>query len=496
MAAFTNAHSARRLLAWGLLGACSFATPSALAVDLVSSGADGPLAPKVSTEIPLPVDGVLNYTTIDIPADVIVTFTHNDSNTPVVMLATGDIQIGGTIDVSGSSSADAGAAGDGALGDDGLPGRGGPGGFDGGEGGTADTELYEGAYGLGPGAGSHGWHYYAASMRRTYRLGGAGGGFGEDGAGTVRDANAGGSSYGSSLLLPLIGGSGGGGGAGGDQIRGSGGGGGGGAILISTPGTVDVTGAILANGGESGASAGSLVGGTGGGGSGGAIRVVAGRITGDGTISVAGGAAGQQSGTGAGYYPGGGGAGGHGRVRLEADFYLRSAAVEPAEALSTGQPGDLFLVGLPSLRIASVAGQLAPSKPTGVADILLPADAAGPVVVEIEATGIPVGPAVTVTVRPPSGASYSALTGALEGDTNLSTATAELMLPEGSSTLLASVTYVLLADAAENYQRVAGEAVRAMRVEAGLGGATRYVLITERGREVSVRADQLVAARS
>jgi hypothetical protein len=97
-------------------------------------------------------------------------------------------------------------------------------------------------------------------------------------------------------------------------------------------------------------------------------------------------------------------------------------------------------------------------------------------------------------VRPPTGASYSALSNALEGDTELSTASVEIELPTGASTLLATVTYVLLADAASAYEAIAGEPVKALRVEAGLTGQTGYVLITERGREVPVSAVQLAAA--
>jgi hypothetical protein len=265
-------------------------------------------------------------------------------------------------------------------------------------------------------------------------------------------------------------------------------------VLLASPGTVNITGAIRAEGGDSGASDGSLAGGTGGGGSGGAIRIVAERITGNGVLSVAGGAAGTQSGSGAGYYTHRGASGARGRIRLEADFHERTAAVTPAEALSLGEPGELFISGLPTLRIASVAGEPAPADPSGSADIQLPIDAAGPVTVELEATGIPVGPAVTVTVRPPTGASYSALSNALEGDTELSTASVEIDLPTGASTLLATVTYVLLADAAQSFEAIAGEPVKALRIEAGLTGETGYVLITERGREIPISAARLAAA--
>src|SRR5207249_1058049 len=65
-----------------------------------SSGSNGSLGafnPTSNTTVTLPADGVLNYTTINIPSDVTVTFTPNATNTPVTMLATGDVTISGTI---------------------------------------------------------------------------------------------------------------------------------------------------------------------------------------------------------------------------------------------------------------------------------------------------------------------------------------------------------------------------------------------------------------
>src|SRR2546428_12637891 len=58
-----------------------------------STGADGALAPTGNTTVPLPPDGVLNFTTVNIPAGVTVTFAKNAANTPVTMLATGDVTI-------------------------------------------------------------------------------------------------------------------------------------------------------------------------------------------------------------------------------------------------------------------------------------------------------------------------------------------------------------------------------------------------------------------
>jgi hypothetical protein len=62
------------------------------AFDSGSTGADGPFAPTENTILQLPSDGVFNFTTVDIPAGVTVTFSKNTTNTPVYILATGDVK--------------------------------------------------------------------------------------------------------------------------------------------------------------------------------------------------------------------------------------------------------------------------------------------------------------------------------------------------------------------------------------------------------------------
>src|SRR5882762_3331578 len=116
-----------------------FAPGVASAFNSGSTGADGAFRPTVNTTLTLPPSGILNYTSVIIPVGVTVTYVRNVANTPVVILATGDVTISGTLNVSGSSAPGAGAAGDGNAGDDGIPGLGGPGGFDGGRGGISNN---------------------------------------------------------------------------------------------------------------------------------------------------------------------------------------------------------------------------------------------------------------------------------------------------------------------------------------------------------------------
>ncbi len=324
---------------------------AAIAFDSGSTGADGAFNPTVSTVLDMPSDGVFNFTEVNIPAGVTVSFNKNATNTPVVMLATGNINIAGTLAVWGGTGAHVGAAGNGATGDDGLPGVGGPGGFGGGQGG-APTGDHLGGDGLGPSGGQRG------KVRSTERYGGAGGSFGSKGKTVGRGDvySYPGPTYGSALLLPLIGGSGGGGGVGGNAYHGSGGGGGGGAILLASSGIVTISGALYAHGGKAGDVAGGNCGTRGGGGAGGGIRIVATAIAGNGAIYAEGGPESTRTNCAtSGYYNGYDDAyGGAGRIRLEAENITRTAASSPAASI--GQPGELYVAGLPTLRIVSAAG--------------------------------------------------------------------------------------------------------------------------------------------
>ena len=470
----------RRLFERTAFAIAIFATGSGPALaetgfDSGSSGEDGAFTPTVDTALELPEDGIFHFTNVVIPEGVTIRF---DGNRQVTILASGDVDIAGTLDLSGSWSPPVGAAGDGNVGDDGLPGLGGPGGFDGGLGGEpADTrEDRPGGAGIGPGGGGGG--VYSFSRKRS----GAGGSFATVGSSGSNVTP--GQTYGSEVLLPLIGGSGGGGGFGGPAFHGSGGGGGGGAILIAANGTISVTGEILAVGGSSGDVAGSGIGAAGGGGSGGAIRLVADRITGNGTLQATGGIPGSSVDSGT-TNPTRQGNGGDGRIRLEANVFERTAATAPD--FSFGEPSVVFVPGLPGLRIDSVAGIPAPDFPTGRADIVLPEDTPDTVSVVFRTHGVPVGNTVSLRVTPASGEPITVVSPALTGDMESATAQVEVALPDGPSTLLAETTYTIVDDGEEEFGALTGgEPVAHVRVRAGMDGRSDVTLITESGREVPV----------
>src|SRR6266568_7475696 len=114
-----------------------------------STGADGAYAPSCAptpctVTKTLPPSGVYNYTTVTIPSGVTVRYTRNAANTPVTLLATGDVTIMGTISVNGDNGLNGSNVGgpfQGALG--------GPGGFNGGNGGNVGVAGGAGTFGQG-----------------------------------------------------------------------------------------------------------------------------------------------------------------------------------------------------------------------------------------------------------------------------------------------------------------------------------------------------------
>jgi hypothetical protein len=428
-----------------------------------STGADGAFSPTANVSLQVPSSGVFNFTTVTIPSGVTVTFVGNASNTPVYMLATGDVTIAGTLSVNG---ADANSM---------YPGNAGPGGFNGGIGGNVGLS---GGNGLGPGGGGP-----SSPANDTVNGGGGGGGFGASGSNAVSVSTwsvggTGGAAYGNAEIQPMIGGSGGGGGAGWalGSATGGAGGGGGGAIVIASSGTLTVSGSITANGGAGGGSTGAYAG-CGGGGSGGAIRLMANTISGEGVISAVGGA-GSNSGCEEG--DGDGGNGSVGRVCFEANAVTRTSNANPPQSYSI--PSTVFVTNAPTLTITSIGGAAVPGSPSGTygtPDVILPAGTTNPVTVNVSATNIPPGTTVTVTSTPQYG-SPSNSSGSLSGTSTASTAST-------SVTVSSSYPCIITATAIFTLQTTMywdGEKIEKARVASTMGKGSQTVYITRTGREI------------
>jgi hypothetical protein len=430
-----------------------------------STGADGALAPATNAVLTVPESGVFNFTTVNIPSGVTITFTKNSKNSPVTILASGNVTIAGAINLNGTDA-------------NGInPGVGGPGGFDGGQGGAI---YLIGKRGEGPGGGGGGSprtdSYYGAGS-------GAGGGFAGGGGNggtytTGAPGGSGGSAYSSERILPAIGGSGGGGGGGTNTYVGGGGGGGGGAIVIASSGVITVTGSITANGGAGANSVNGTASG-GGGGSGGSIRLIATTITGSGSLTANG------AGGGSGYSFSGGG-GSAGRIRLEQDFKDPNNKLTTSPSYTNGPAYGVTPQNMPTLTISSIGGVEVPSVPSGslnTPDVQLPYNTTNPVTVVVTGAYIPANTTVTVNASPTLGNVTSA-TGTLSGSGDTSTASVSLSIATAyPSIITASVTYQLTA-ANGGPIYAGGERVDRVRVAANLGGGSTITYITESGKEI------------
>ena len=474
--------NAKRAFAITFLFTALMAGKPVFAFQSGSDGSDGAFAPTADTSLTMNESGIFNFTTVDIPAGVTVTLDKNAGNTPLVILASGDVNILGTLSVDGGDGA---ALGETPVPGDGAPGIGGPGGADGGRGGIyRSTGNPTGAEGRGPGAGHPG-----TVSSQGFECGGGGGGHAGSGAngggaesGHCGSAGArGGGTYGTAELSQLLGGSGGAGGSGGFNIFGSGGGGGGGALLIASSGTVNVEGAITAIGGRAGVRAGTNRSGAGGGGSGGAIRIVATRITGEGIIDALGaGAVGVPL---CGVCQGGNG--GEGRIRLEAESLERVAFTTPNYTFSAPRP--VFLSGFPTLRITSVGGIATPTVPTGDRDVVLPGFTSNPVSVDLATTGVPPGTTIQVLAKPTRGYQTSATSTGVVGSEANGTASADIDLPNGASVLTAQTTFTVtasLGNALKNFAE--GERVKSVELAAAPGQGSIMTLITVSGKRYTL----------
>lgn len=346
-------------------------------------------------------DGVYHFTTVTVGGGTTLKFTSRAVSTAIHWLATGDIAINGALDLNGE---------DGAATSDlvlrrivAVPGSGG---YAGGIGGRIDvTPNVPTTPGEGPGGGSGGV--------RT------GNGCGTNGVSYYCGRGA--TFTGNRYLIPLVGGS---GGEGGTWNTYQNGGAGGGAILLASSTSITVVQGISARGGNTV--------GPGGGGGGGMIRLVAPTLSGSAGLNVLGG-------TNTNGYSGSGGESGW--VRLEGFQVSTGFTFSAGSARVTrGSPVDTTsLQPSGTVRVTAVAGVAIPVYPSGtfaLPDVTI--NAANPVDVAIQATGIPPGTVVTLHVYPDTPEVQTTVNlppvqTTLQGTLELSTATVQFAFPYGFS---------------------------------------------------------------
>jgi hypothetical protein len=392
-----------------------------------STGSDGALDLTSGDQVvQLPESGVLNYTTVSVPAGRTLTFRRNLRNTTVTMLAQGAVSIEGRIDVS-------------AVGQNYGPFCGftgirapGPGGFYGGQ---------VNQPGFGPGAGA------------------TPSGFG--------------SWIGPLSLVPIVGGSGGAG------DPGALGGCGGGAIVIAS--SVSITqhqthpshSGIYANGAADYACGGGGFYFVGGSGAGGAIRLVANAININGKLSAC-----NVNNTNCGV------------IRLEAPSgsLVFTGSSNPPAGLFPINPTVLPSTA-PSLTIVSIAGFPVPSYAGSrfdTYDMLLPNQLADPVSMVVHAVNIPVGTQVIVGFvngSPNATSTPGTLSGTLQSSS--ATATISALNRTAVTYLLATAIFDPPATAMKFNAKGPNEVAK-VRIIALPGAKPRFVFLRGNGTEVDL----------
>jgi hypothetical protein len=446
-----------------------------------SNGSDGALNPATDLVINMAdhPDGIYQYTSVNIPFGVKVSFLPNANNTPVVWLIQSNCTIAGDLLVNGVDTTNivSGA-------------KAGPGGWGGGN--AALSPLLLPGAGLGPGGGTVG-------TDTTYLGGNAS--FATTGdcntiqppANTYPPQFPAGPIYGNIFGLPLVGGSGGSGG------RDVGGGGGGGAILVAATGTITVSGSIRARGGSGGywyevTGFGNYWSGFAGAGSGGAIRLVATTLSGGGTLDASGGQA-LFGITGSGYAFN---SGGSGRIRLDGLNILFNG---PTTGIITSgfqpiiiPPANQAL----SLAIQSVAGIAVPQNPTGTPvppDVIVPGQQANPVSIVIRCVNIPLNTAITVDIKPADGPAVRVVGANNAGTQASSTATVSVNMPRGAGTIQAKAVSGIAGTlgasfkGGEKFRHYAQTGLTAdreifakMEITATLGSGQEIAYVTESGK--------------
>lgn len=348
---------------------------------------------------------VFKYTSIDIPANVTVSFENHRSGAPVVWLATDSVTIAGAVNLEGKDGVETGIIPNFA--------EPGPGGFAGAQPGHAN--VIDGSGGFGPGGAPE------ADSGNNASYGGLGSACG-------LANNPVGEIYGNPEIFPLIGGS---GGSAGPNSPGAGAGGG--AILIASSGSITLTaGSIIsAIGGRGlGPNSGPLA----GGGSGGAVRLIAGnQIAGSGFILATGGHAGTSS--------GGCLFAGVGRIRIEGQEAVNlTGTISPTPHI-VNTPGSVFPdSSAPKLNVVAIENALAlvPEDPSaGILTSDVDIQPASPNVISrvfIEATNIAPGTRVEVRIVPARGPVLTvSSTDLIDAGDGVLTATADVVFPPGRS---------------------------------------------------------------
>jgi hypothetical protein len=342
--------------------------------------------------------GIFNWTTITIPAGVTLKLSGFITDMPLYFLASGNVDVEGTIDLSGANGADNTTDVTKRV-----PTAPGPGGYTGGLGGIYNSSTFPDWPGSGQGGGAPGAYGIVATS---------------------------GIFSGTQYLTVLVGGSGGGGGITLSAVDGygPGGGAGGGALLIASSTEITVNGTIDADGGAPGSHTSSYWGGCG---SGGAIRLMSNSLIGSGTVTSWGAGGDWQVCADSHAQPG--------IVRLEAYTNTFKGTVNAGEALSTPYKLILPTTGQSTIQVTSINGVAINANPFKFPDIEI--NTTSPVPVVVTASQIPIGTVPTITLFTTTGDQMVSCTGGLQGTIASSSCTVNVTFPGAGTWGLAKTTW-------------------------------------------------------
>jgi hypothetical protein len=370
-------------------------------------------------------DNVFNFTTITINAGITVRLRASKvRNMPVFWLATGNVAISGTLNLTGDTGYTLDASNPTQIAQIRRPAEPGAGGYYGGLGARGGIGPEAGA---GPGGGAPGLNNAANTCyggSGSFITAGFGGSYNPTGVGPT---------YGNTYLVPLYGGSGGGGGWGSvANTTGGGGGGGGGAIRIVSTTQITVTGAINANGGSFGTVSNGSGFCQGGPGAGGAIHLIAPTIGGAGPLNAVSGINPSSQSVNNGY------------VRFNVTNYSYTGTIDnslagvnaPNNTTSYAFVGPLYnvpansTISQPSLVLTQVNGINVPNPPVGAyltPDVQINANT--PVTVSLSAANIPLGTLPVLRLTSETAGDQSITCAALAGTLAASTSTCSATFP-------------------------------------------------------------------
>jgi hypothetical protein len=389
-------------------------------------------------------DNVFNFTTITVNSNVTIRIRASKvRNMPVVWLATGNVTLNGTLNLTGDPGYTLNAADQSQIIQNRRPAEPGAGGYYGGLGSRGGVGPEAGA---GPGGGIAGQNvansgppfnglcYGGAAVAYTAVYPPQAGS-----AGQYYNPSPLSQPYGNIYLVPLYGGSGGGGGwgtnANGQDVGGGGGGGGGAIRIVSTTQITVAGGGINTNGGNAGQITNDATYCYGGPGAGGAIHLIAPTITGAGTLNISSGgfaAPFNEAGAVDGY------------VRFNVSNYTYTGSINgvctgancTANTFNNAFVGPLYNVptnstlAQPSIQITQVNGVNVPQPPAGQylnPDVQINTN--NPVTVNIAASNVPVGTVVTLRVTAETAGDTSMQCSPLAGTAASSTASCSATFP-------------------------------------------------------------------